>query len=294
MKKFKKIYIEITNKCNLHCSFCPPVERKSEFMTTDSFIQILDEIGPFTDHIYLHVKGEPFLHKDISEILDISHEKKFKVNITTNSTLIHKVHEKIIMKPALRQINFSLHCLNDDSFSLNKDDYIKNVILFTKDALEKTNIIISLRFWNIERELIQSTGNEYIFKKLEEEFQLPYKLEEKIIPGKGLKIADRLYVNSDYKFTWPDLNDDYDNASGFCLGLKDQIAILSDGTVVPCCLDGEGVINLGNIFKQKFSDIIAGERSKNISAGFLSNKVTELLCRKCRFKERFQTQEKVL
>lgn len=290
MKQFKKVYIEITNKCNLKCSYCPPSKRKIEFMTLDSFAKILDEIKPFTDYIYLHVKGEPLLHKNISEILDISHEKGFKVNITTNSTLIHKVHEKIIMKPALRQLNFSLHSYNDESYGINKNEYMKNVLLFTKEALKKTNIIISLRFWNFDLNDNQPKENKSKFELLEKEFNLSYKLEEKVIPGKGLKIAERLYLNSDNKFIWPDIHDQNDNAAGFCLGLRDQIAILSDGTVVPCCLDGEGIINLGNIFNQRFSEIIAGERSKNISDGFLSNKAVEPLCRKCRFKEKFQRE----
>ncbi|MFH0975952.1 MAG: radical SAM protein [Spirochaetota bacterium] len=286
MKHFKKIYIEITNACNMNCSFCPRSKRKTEFITLESFIKILDEIKPFTDYIYLHVKGEPFLHGQIGEILDISHEKGFIVNITTNSSLIHKVHEMLITKPALRQINFSLHSYESGSSGIN-DEYIKNVILFTKEALNKTKIIISLRFWNLDPCNNQPAENRKKFELLEKEFQLPYKLEEKVIPGKGFKIAERLYLNSDYKFIWPDINDENDNPAGFCLGLKDHAAILSDGTVVPCCLDGEGVINLGNIFNQKFSEIIIAKKAKNISDGFLSNKAVELLCRKCKFKEKF-------
>ncbi len=291
MRQFKKVYIEITNKCNLKCSFCPQGKRKTGFMTLESFTKILDEIKPFTDYIYLHVKGEPFLHEKIGEILDISHEKGFKVNITTNSILIHKVHKKIIMKPALRQLNFSLHSYDDESSGINKNEYMKNILLFAKEALKKTNIIISLRFWNLDLNDNHPEENRSKFELLEKEFQLSYKLEEKIIPGKGLKIAERLYLNSDYKFIWPDLQDENDNAAGFCLGLRDHAAILSDGTIVPCCMDGEGVINLGNIFYQKFSEIIASERAKNISDGFLSNKAVEILCRKCRFKEKFQLKD---
>lgn len=288
MKKFKKIYIEITSACNLKCSFCPSGKREAGFMTLESFAVILDEIKPFTDYIYLHVKGEPFLHQKMSEILDICEQKEFKVNITTNGTLIQKVHDKILMKPALRQINFSLHSYDDKSSKINKNEYIKNIVSFTKEALEKTNIIISLRFWNLDINNNHPGENRSMLELLEKEFQVPYRLDEKIIPGKGFKIAERLYLNSDYKFIWPDLHDEYDNAGGFCLGLGDQIAVLSDGTVVPCCLDAEGVINLGNIFNQKFSEIIAGKRAKKISDGFSSNKAVELLCRKCRFKEKFK------
>ena len=127
MKQFKKIYIEIINACNLKCNFCPASRRKPESMTLESFAGILDEIKPFTDYIYLHVKGEPFLHGKISEILDLCDEKKFKVNVTTNGTLIQKVQDKILMKPALRQVNFSIHSYDDESSRINKNEYIKNI-----------------------------------------------------------------------------------------------------------------------------------------------------------------------
>ncbi len=102
MRKFRRIYIEITNVCNLKCNFCPVTNRKPEFMTTELFKRILYEIREYTEYIYLHVKGEPFLHPEIDKILDISFEKGFKVNITTNGTLINNVRDKIINKKALR------------------------------------------------------------------------------------------------------------------------------------------------------------------------------------------------
>ncbi len=257
-------------------------------MTIESFAGILDEIKPFTDYICLHVKGEPFLHQEIGEILDLSGEKGFLVNVTTNGTLIQKVRDKILMKPALRQINFSIHSCDDKSSGIDHGEYIKNIASFAKEALDKTSIIISLRFWNIEDSDNGHEENRGKFELLEKEFGISYRLEEKITPGRGFKIAERLYLNTDYKFVWPDIHDGYDDARGFCLGLRDHMAILSDGTAVPCCLDAEGFISLGNVFSQKFSEIIAGERAKKIADGFSSNKAVELLCRRCRFKEKFR------
>lgn len=109
MKKFKKFYIETTSICNLACSFCPPTHRQAQFIKVEDFRKILDDIKPHTDYIYFHVKGEPLLHPKIDQLLDISHEKGFKVNITTNGTLLPKVRHKLLGKPALRQMNFSLH-----------------------------------------------------------------------------------------------------------------------------------------------------------------------------------------
>src|SRR5690554_4856645 len=119
MKKFKKFYIEITSVCNLACTFCPQTKRKANFIKVDDFTKILNEIQPHTEYIYFHVKGEPLLHPHIDELLDISYEKGFKVNITSNGTLINKAKHKILGKPALRQLNFSLHSFDGHEGSTN-------------------------------------------------------------------------------------------------------------------------------------------------------------------------------
>lgn len=290
MKRFKKFYIEITNVCNLACSFCPQTKRQPEFMKIENFSKILDEIKPYTDYIYFHVKGEPFVHPEIDKFLDLSYEKGFKVNITTNGTLINKVKDKIIMKPALRQINFSLHSFDGNEGSKNKDEYINNILSFAKEAIDNTNIIIALRLWNIDKDneiKDEKKKNYELLQIIEKEFNLNYKIEEKVIAGGGIKISDRIYLNQDYEFQWPDLKEAEDDGKGFCYGLRNQIAILVDGTVVPCCLDGEGVINLGNINKTPFSQILESDRANNILNGFSRREAVEELCRKCGYRKRF-------
>ncbi|MBM7869822.1 radical SAM protein with 4Fe4S-binding SPASM domain [Clostridium pascui] len=291
MKKFKKFYIEITNMCNLACSFCPQTQRKPEFMSVKTFEKVLNQIKPYTDYIYLHVKGEPLLHPEIDKFLDLSYEKGLKVNITTNGTMINKAKDKLITKPALRQINFSLHSFDGNEGGEDKDSYINNIISFTKEALNSTNMLISLRLWNLDQDNVtnlQRQRNRHILELIENEFNLPYKIEEKITPGRGVKIGDRLYLNQDYEFKWPSLDEEEDTTGkGFCHGLRNQVAILVDGTVVPCCLDGEAVINLGNINNTDFSEIIEGERASNLFDGFSRGKVVEELCRKCGYRKRF-------
>lgn len=293
MKKFKKFYIEITNVCNLACSFCPQTRRRPEFMKMETFEKILDQIKDHAEYIYFHVKGEPLLHPELDKFLDLSSEKGFKVNITTNGTLISKVKDKIMMKPALRQMNFSLHSFDGNDKSENKNEYIRSILSFTKEANEKTNMIVALRLWNLDEDNatnLERERNRQILGIIEEEFHLPYKIEEKITPGRGVKISDRIYLNQDHEFKWPDLKEEEDFCSGFCYGLRNQVAILVDGTVVPCCLDGEGVVNLGNIHETHFTDIVEGERARNILEGFSRREAVEELCRKCGYRKRFNTK----
>lgn len=293
MKQFKKFYIEITSVCNLSCHFCPPTERAATFIKVEDFTKILDEVRPYTEYIYFHVKGEPLLHPKIDQLLDLSHERGFKVTLTTNGTLLHKAKHKILNKPALRQINFSLHSFDGHAGSNDKEGYVRSVLSFAKEAVESSNVIISLRLWNLDldNELnVERDRNREILEMIEKEFNLDFKIEEKFVRGKGVKIADRVYLNHEVEFKWPDLKEDEDEGKGFCHALRNQAGILSNGTVIPCCLDGEGVINLGNIHEKPFAEIIEGERANRMFEGFSRREVVEELCRKCGYRRRFDLE----
>jgi radical SAM protein with 4Fe4S-binding SPASM domain len=236
------------------------------------------------------VKGEPLLHPELDRFLDISNEKGFQVNITTNGTMLPAVKDKLLGKPSLRQINFSLHSFDGNDMSLNKQEYIDHILTFTKAAMEKSELLVSLRLWNLEennRINLQKKRNNEILETIEKEFNLPYRIEEKVEPGRGIKISDRIYLNQDQRFTWPDLSEEEDDGIGFCYGLRNQVAILVDGTVVPCCLDGEGILSLGNIKTMPFSEIIECERANNLVEGFSKREAVEELCRKCGYRKRF-------
>lgn len=290
MKKFKKIYIEICNVCNLNCDFCPPTLRKPEIMDTDTFGRVLDQIKDYTDYLYFHVKGEPLLHPKLGQMLDISYEKGFQVNITTNGTLIRTAAKQLIGKPALRLINFSLHSFDGNEGAQNKEEYLKDILTFTRAAIEQSDLRIGLRLWNLKEDNeinLEKKRNSELLHQIEQEFALPYQIKEMVEPGRGIKIADRIYLNQDHQFRWPDLKEEEDDGRGFCYGLRNQAAILVDGTVVPCCLDGEGILALGNIMDKLFSEIIESDRAIRFVEGFSRREAVEELCRKCGYRQRF-------
>ncbi len=290
MKKFKKFYIETTSICNLACSFCPPTHRQSQFIKVEDFVKILDDIKPHTDYIYFHVKGEPLLHPKIDQLLDISHEKGFKVNITTNGTLIRKAAPKLLGKPALRQMNFSLHSFDGHEGSTDREGYITSVLSFVREATAASDMLVSFRLWNLTRDNetnLELSRNRATLELIEKEFGLDFHIEEKVVPGSGIKLADRIYLNQDHEFDWPDLRAQEDDGRGFCHGLRNQAGILVDGTVIPCCLDGEGIINLGNVHETPFSEIVEGERANRLYDGFSRRVAVEELCRKCGYRQRF-------
>jgi MoaA/NifB/PqqE/SkfB family radical SAM enzyme len=288
---FNKVYIEVTSVCNLACSFCPQTERQAKFITVEQFKLRLDQINPHTNHIYLHVKGEPLLHPRIDELLDAAHDKGFKVNITTNGTLIAKNRSKLLGKPALRQINFSLHSFDGHEGSENREGYLAEILSFVREAAQM-KVIISFRLWNLTQSNLTNAErqrNRATLSMLEREFNLDYQIEEKVQPGSGVKLASNIYLNQDFEFQWPSLSAPEDDGKGFCHALRSQAAILVDGTVVPCCLDGEGVINLGNVNLASFSSIVDGRRANGLYEGFSRREAVEELCRKCGYRQRFGT-----
>lgn len=278
MKKLKKIYIEITNVCNMNCSFCPKTKRKPQFMTVNNFSNIISKIKPYTDFVYLHVMGEPLLHPNIGEILDVCQEYDIQANMTTNGTLIEEKGDIILNKKALRQINYSLHSFPANTVEFTNEEYLKRIFDFIDKTDIEERIINCLRLWNMESSLFSE--NETTFKLLKEKFSLS-EIEIRQTDRNGIKLKDRVFLQQDKVFFWPDINRKPQFFAGKCFGLKSHMGILVDGTVIPCCLDSCGDINLGNIFECDFDNIINSERACKMKNGFSQNRRIEQLCTTC-------------
>lgn len=276
MKKYKKIYIEITNVCNLNCSFCSPVKRKRKFMSTSEFETILKKVNNYTDIIYLHVKGEPLIHPQIIEMIQLAEKYKLKVNITTNGVLFEKYSKELGKFNNISKINFSLHSEN------NKHNYLESIFNNINHLSNNTTIIY--RLWTLKDGRLDKKSTN-IVDKIKKHYKLSTEDVEKIIKERNIKIKSSIYVDKDNYFEWPHINKH--NSRGYCHALKTHIAILVDGTVVPCCLDSNGIIELGNIYNQELDDIIKSQRYQNLRKSFQDRYPTERLCQSCTFKEKF-------
>lgn len=288
MKTFKKVYIEITNICNLKCDFCPKTKRKEALTREDQFMHILKEVKPYTDHIYLHLLGEPTMHPQLQSYLRLSNEAGLKVNLTTNGTLLHQVEDILIQAPALRQVNISLHSFESNEAKMTMEDYISQITRFTNRITQQSQTIVSLRLWNIDSEELKgnNTYNERIIQQLQQELEIPFDMLAALGEKAGIKLKQQVYLNRAERFEWPSEEKAKENQEVFCYGLRDQIGILVDGTVVPCCLDNEGTISLGNIFEEKLANIIVSEKSQRIYQGFSNRRATEKLCKGCQYASR--------
>ena len=290
MRKFKKVYIEITNVCNLSCNFCPKTSRNYKFMNREEFSYILNEVRPFTEHIYLHLMGEPLLNQEIEYFLAESKKKGLNVNLTTNGTLLKNVGDKLINSGALRQINISLHSFEANKKTVELEEYLNSVTDFIKKARANSEMICAIRLWNMDSEDLKGENNlnKEILKVLEKNLNIEFSLAEKLQETNRIKIMEKVYLNMAEKFSWPDIKIGNLGENVFCHGLRNQIGILVDGTVVPCCLDSDGNLELGNIFEKPLNEILSGERATNIYNGFSRRIAVESFCQKCGYATRFK------
>ena len=278
MKRFNKIYLEISNICNLNCAFCPGTQRKKKALTEDEFSVLLPKLRPFADYLYFHLMGEPLCHPKLQRLLELAGNAGFKVILTTNGTLLQKQQDVLLSSPALHKVNVSLHAFEANDLSVPFETYLADCFAFGK-AAEGQKIVV-YRLWN------QGGADELnakILNIMEQYFPKPWKEDRR-----GVRIGEKVFLEYGDKFDWPDLTAPEGSCRVFCYGLRDQIGVLCDGTVVPCCLDHEGDLALGNLFKEDMESILAKPRAKAIYDGFTDRTAAEELCRKCGYARRFE------
>lgn len=247
-------------------------------MTEEEFTFLLPRLRPYTKFLYFHLMGEPLCHPKLLRFIELAGMQGFSVILTTNGTLLPALQEALLAAKGLHKINISLHAFEANDLKQSFDRYLDGCVRFAKAAEGK--LLVSLRLWNQGG---QDQMNDPILKRLHETFPEPWFTERK-----GIRIGQRIYLEHGDKFDWPDLNAPHISDRQFCYGLRDQIGILSDGTVVPCCLDHDGDIALGNLFRDELSTILRTERAENIYNGFSSGIACEELCRRCGYATRFQ------
>lgn len=277
MKRFQKIYLEISNLCNLHCAFCPGTRRPGKAMTEEEFSRLLPLLRPWTDYLYFHLMGEPLCHPLLGRFLELAGEAGFRVILTTNGTLLARRQQLLLAAPALHKVNISLHAFEANDLSMPFSQYLQQCFAFGKAAEGK--ILVVYRLWNDGG---ANARNQEILDAMHQAFP-----GEWVQARRGIRIGQRIFLEHGEKFDWPDLEAREGSSQVFCYGLRDQLGVLADGTVVPCCLDHEGDLGLGNLFQQPMEEILASPRAVAIQEGFRNRQSPEELCRKCGYARRF-------
>ncbi len=274
-----KAYLEITNVCNLSCPFCHGTKRQPKFMAKEEFTLAAKKLRPFADYLYYHLMGEPLLHPDICEFLSVAKDLGFKSIITTNGTLLKEKGEEILKTQALHKVSISLHSFEVNSLNITLEEYLDSCFEFCKKAAEY-GVYAVMRLWNQGGDdALNLKILDLMHKAFSDEWEERYS---------GFRIAHRVFLEWGEKFSWPDIEGEDLGCNYSCYGLRDQIGVLCDGTVVPCCLDCEGDINLGNIFQQDILDIVKSPRATALKKSFETRNITEALCRRCGYAAKFR------
>jgi len=274
---YSRVYVEITTICNRNCTFCPGTKRPLKRLSMEEFKIIAERLKGVTKYLYLHVMGEPLTHPQLPEFIRYAAEQGFLVSITTNGTLLKKRWDDLLQS-GVYKINISIHSFEEGSNEAY-EEYISDCMQFA-DAASKSGILTVLRLWN---KGYDEGRNINTLHRLQSYFYD----EEWMEGGKGARIRNKLHLEYGERFEWPDMEKEDRGSEVYCYGLKDHFAVLCDGTVVPCCLDREGEIALGNIFEQTPVEILSSERANAIRIGFQYRNATEELCRKCGYARRF-------
>jgi len=271
---YSKVYVEITNICNMNCSFCHGHKREKRIMSADEFNIILDKLNGKTQFIYYHLMGEPLINPELPFFIKIANRRGFKSIITTNGTLLEK-HGAELIASGVHKVSISVHSFESGDLT----EYLTEVVKFAECA-SKAGIIVVLRLWN---KGYDNGLNDKVFRFLKDNIE-----GEWVENTRGVRIHDKLHLEWGERFEWPDLNIPERSNSINCYGLKDHFGILCDGTIVPCCMDSDGVINLGNIFRDELDEVLNSPRAKAMVDGFKNRCVAEDLCRKCGYARRFK------
>ncbi|WP_228710932.1 radical SAM/SPASM domain-containing protein [Arcobacter cloacae] len=293
IKKFKKVHIEITNICNLKCTFCPPKISPSATMSLEKFDDLNAQLKPYTKELAYHIVGDPLVLTNLNEYLNISLKHDLKVNITTTANNINEKYYLALMNPTIKQINFSVNSYNANSHKKSLDEYLNPILDFVKFAQkQKHEYFINFRIWNLDEEKSAKEFNKKVFDKINETFETNINIDEvyKEKP-KNIRIARKIFFNFDEYFSWPNLENEIVSKTGFCYGLDSHFGILANGDVIPCCLDQNVCIKLGNTNNTQLKDILNSKKVLDIQKGFKQNILVEELCQKCEYRTRFDKKD---
>jgi radical SAM protein with 4Fe4S-binding SPASM domain len=287
--RLERIYVEITNICNLRCDFCPGTSRAPASMQPAFFRRVLGHVAPLTRQVCLHVLGEPLLHPHFPEIMDLCAEAGLEVNLTTNGMLLGRRAQTLIKAGALRQVNFSLQALRTTG-GIDMDA-LNGILDFTLTVSRiRPELYVNLRLWTLDnlRDAPAGSFNTLVLERIAERLGIARPAPSR--GRKSLRLLGRVYLHADTAFSWPGDMTAEESKRGFCHALSTHCAILADGTVCPCCLDADGRLALGSLHEAGLEEILDSPRAKAMREGFDRGWLVEEICRRCTYCRRFKSR----
>jgi radical SAM protein with 4Fe4S-binding SPASM domain len=257
-------------------------------MSLEFFDSVVQQAKSFTNEIACHVVGDPLTLSNLNEYLDIIHRYNMKAVLTTSGYFMKKHPPKTLFHPCVKQINISLNAFNKNDTTISFEQYINPILALCHKKIElKKEIFINLRMWNLDAIMSEQKFNTMLFDILEKEFIVSLDLNSlSTKEKKGIRLENKVLLHFDNYFEWPSLQNKI-YGHGTCQGLSSHIGILANGDVIPCCLDSEAVMRLGNLHQNQLEQILDSPRASSIREGFKEQRCSEALCLRCSYKGRF-------
>ncbi len=258
-------------------------------MSLELFRRVIEQVAPLTEQVCFHLMGDPLVHPQLNELVEICHESHVRIFFVTNGVLLKEKQAELLLHPAFRQVNFSLHSFNDNFPDRDPREYLERIFAYSERATAlRPDLYINFRLWNLQEPRGSLGANQDMLRRISQRFQVAINDNIDVRTRKSIHLKDRLYLHFDTEFIWPAMDLPVLGTSGTCYGLSSHFGVLVDGTVVPCCLDKEGSIPLGLIQRQPLLEILNSPSARAVLEGFQEGKLVEGLCQRCQYIERFK------
>ncbi len=318
--KFQRIHLELTNRCNFSCVFCPDAKmtRRRGLMDEGLAKSALDQISrlDLAEKVTFHVMGEPLLHPGFFNILDHAGRLNIRVGLTTNGALLVPETIRRIAERDLHQIDISLQTPQRDSFAATRgtrvdfDRYRERLLdLLTACAVRPSPPIFKIRIMTTRfagrmrdqlgipdflgtADALRETILEWtrlVRERLKtgptDSEDLQRRIKRITIYGWNvIEISPKVFIETYVLTDWGNAfgqDTIIEAGHGYCFGMRDHFAILYSGDVVLCCVDFDGRTSIGNLAQSSLLDILNSPELESIMKGFKKGRLIHPYCRRC-------------
>lgn len=319
--RYKIIYLELTNACNFTCDYCPIDQqiRKKMIMPTDFARRVIDQIteNNLSKFLTFHLMGEPFLHKDLCQLVGYAEAQGLKVRLLTNGSLLKRKLNQELFEKRLTRLEISFRTPIDSSFKLRLrrgslifEEYIHLVKDLIEEKIQKkarTEICIklfiqsyaaALKLGNPYKHLTSRESNMEI-ARLFQTHTLNMARKYGLSTEKWEKVHIRIR-NGEYPI-FPGINIGFSRIQDFWVrkqrgerkecypafvggcsaGFRDDFGILANGDVTTCCLDYDEKNVIGNLQNQSLMEVLESAEAKRIQRSFRWFIPPTQFCREC-------------
>ena len=282
--------IEPTNHCNLKCPECPSglgaLTRPLGLLKLDDFKNWIDQIKDTGFYVQLFFQGEPYINKQLPEMIRYAQSQNVYISISTNGHFVNEKNVDLVVENAPDKLIFSVDGLDEESYqkyrvggTFAQADEGLRLLVKRKKELGKKKPFIEFQFIVMKQnedqldKVLEYGKDVGIDKVVFKTMQISsYDNALKFLP-KNNKYRRYIVEDGTYRIK--------NKLKNHCFALWRTSVITWDGKVVPCCFDKDAEFELGMLNGKSFSDIWHSEEYNTFRRGVLDNREGLDMCTNC-------------